>query len=257
MNSVKFDFTGETVLVTGAARGIGRAVAEAFARSGAGVFALDRDEEVCAWTGAFEEAAVTPLICDITEAEAVDEALAPLGRIDVLVNNAGIERVTPVVNAPDGSDADFARVIDTNVTGTYGVTRRAVGRMGAGGRIIVTSSIWGRTAVPEFSAYCASKHAVIGFARSLAQELGPHGIRVNAVCPGWVRTRQSMATLEIMARRSDRETDALLDEIAAAQALPGLMEPDNVSGLYLFLASAAAADITGQAFVIDRGEIMA
>lgn len=254
MNSVKFDFTGETVLVTGAARGIGRSVAQAFAAAGGRVSALDRDEELLTWA---EKASVSPVLCDITDSRAVAEALAPLGHIDVLVNNAGIERVTPIVDAPDVSDDDFARVIDTNVTGTYGVTRQAVPHMGSGGRIVITSSIWGRTAVAEFSAYCASKHAVIGFTRCLAQELGPHGIRVNAVCPGWVRTRQSMATLETMAERSGRKPQDLLDEIAAAQALPGLMEPDDVSGLYLFLASVAAADITGQAFVIDRGEVMA
>jgi 3-hydroxybutyrate dehydrogenase len=110
--------------------------------------------------------------------------------------------------------------------------------------------------VAEFSAYCASKHAVIGLTRSLAHELGPKGITVNAVCPGWVRTEASLRSLKVMSARAGQSEQSMLDGILAGQVLDGLMEPGDVVPLYLFLASDAAANITGQSYGVDRGEIM-
>jgi 3-hydroxybutyrate dehydrogenase len=193
--------------------------------------------------------------CDITDSHAVEAAVGEVGAIDVLVNNAGLERITPL----DAAEAEtvFRRIIEINVVGTYLVTRHAAVRMKDGGRIILTASIWSRTAVAEFSAYVASKHANLGFMRSVAQELGPRGIRVNAVCPGWVRTEAAMLSLTNMAQRSGRTEQALLARIVAAQVLPGLLEPADMVPLYLFLASDAAKDITGQAYMLDRGEVMA
>jgi NAD(P)-dependent dehydrogenase (short-subunit alcohol dehydrogenase family) len=137
------------------------------------------------------------------------------------------------------------------------VTRDVLLKMGPGGRIVFTASIWGRTAVADFSAYCASKHAVIGFMRSLSKELGPSGISVNAVAPGWVRTEMSMRSLRRMADRDGKTDAVMLGEIMSAQALPGLMEPQDMIELYLFLASDAARNISGQTFGIDRGEVLA
>lgn len=258
MGSIRYDFTGERVLVTGASRGIGRAVAEGYAKAGAEVFLLatgpavaEAAREIAAATGA----TCHPIECDITDAAAVAAAMDKIGRLDVLVNNAGLERITPI--ADPEAEAAFRRIIEINVIGTYLVTRHAVARMGEGGRIILTASIWSRTAVPEFSAYVASKHANLGFMRSMAHELAPRGIRVNAVCPGWVRTEAAMLSLANMARRSGRPEQALLDEIVSAQALPGLLEPEDMASLYLFLASDGARDITGQAYMLDRGEVMA
>jgi 3-hydroxybutyrate dehydrogenase len=129
--------------------------------------------------------------------------------------------------------------------------------MRAGGRIVLTSSIWGRTAVGEFSAYCASKHANLGFMRSIAHELGPRGITVNAVCPGWVKTDAAMMSLANMSKRANRSEKDLLAEIVSAQVIGGLMEPEDMASLYMFLASDEAKDITGQAYELDRGEVMA
>lgn len=258
MGAVRYNFAGEHVLVTGASRGIGRAVAEGYAKAGAEVFLLADDpgvadvaREVSAATGATCHA----IECDITDAAAVEAALAEIGRIDVLVNNAGLERITPISD-PE-AEAAFRRIIEINIIGTYLVTRHATARMVDGGRIILTASIWSRTAVSEFSAYVASKHANLGFMRSIAHELAPRGIRVNAVCPGWVRTEAAMLSLANMANRSGRAEQALLDEIVAAQVLPGLLEPADMAPLYLFLASDGARDITGQAYMLDRGEVMA
>jgi 3-hydroxybutyrate dehydrogenase len=258
MGRVHYDFTGERVLVTGASRGIGRAIAEGYAAAGAEVILLADEPAVVDAAAAIAAATgrrCRGVACDITDSHAVEAAIAEAGTIDVLVNNAGLERITPL-DAPE-AETVFRRIIEINVVGTYLVTRHAAARMGDGGRIILTASIWSRTAVAEFSAYVASKHANLGFMRSIAHELGPRGIRVNAVCPGWVRTEAAMLSLANMARRSGRTEQALLDGIVAAQVLPGLLEPADMVPLYLFLASDAAKDITGQAYMLDRGEVMA
>ena len=235
MASLRFDFSGETVLVTGACRGIGQAVARGFAAAGAEVYMLATGSglEAAAATIAAETGATChPLSCDITDAAAVRGALASIERLDVLVNNAGLERITPLTD-PDPEVEETFR------------------------RIILTASIWSRTAVPEFSAYVASKHANLGFMRAAAHELGPKGITVNAVCPGWVKTEAAMLSLSNMARRSGRPEQQLLDEIVGAQGLGGLLEPADMVPLYLYLASDGAKDITGQAYMLDRGEVMA
>ncbi len=246
------DFNGRTVLVTGASRGIGLGIARAFAAAGATLHILADDAKV--------EAAAASLgarghFADITDGGAVRSTIAKIERLDILINNAGLERLTPLDDDSAENEAVFRRVVEINVAGTFLMTRAALPRMSAGGRIINTASIWGRVAEPLFGAYVASKHAVIGLTKTWAKELGPRGITVNAVAPGWVRTEASMRSLKAMAARADLAEDALLDDIVAHQALPGLMEPDDIAGPYLFLASDLAANITGQTLGIDRGEV--
>jgi 3-hydroxybutyrate dehydrogenase len=260
MGSLRYDFSGETVLVTGASRGIGFAVAKAFADAGADVTILSSGSGIHAAAKAISDAtgrAAQALECDITDPGAVKAALAGLDRIDVLVNNAGLERITPLLHESDEVEATFRRITDINTNGTFYVTRHAAPKMAAGGRIIVTASIWSRVAVPEFSAYVTSKHANLGFMRVMAKELGPRGIRVNSVCPGWVRTEAAMLSLQNMSLRTGRSEDDLLAEIVGAQVLPGLLEPDDLAAPYLWLASDGARDMTGQALMLDRGEVMA
>lgn len=258
MGAVRYSFAGESVLVTGASRGIGFAVAKAFALAGADVTILSSGAGIHAAAAAIAKEAGRPcaaLECDITDSAAVKAALAGMGRIDVLVNNAGLERITPLLE--DGVEDTFRRITDINTNGTFYVTRHAVPKMASGGRIIVTASIWSRVAVPEFAAYVTSKHANLGFMRVMAKELGPQGIRVNAVCPGWVRTEAAMLSLANMSQRTGRSEADLLAEIVAAQVLPGLLEPDDLAAPYLWLASDGARDMTGQALMLDRGEVMA
>jgi NAD(P)-dependent dehydrogenase (short-subunit alcohol dehydrogenase family) len=255
-----FDFSGKRVLVTGASRGIGEAVARAFASAGADLTILADDEGVHAAAsamGAQAGRAVAAHVCDITDKAKVQGIVAALGPLDVLVNNAGLELLTPVLEPDGAGDRDFERILDINVKGTWWVTRAALLQMHAGSCVVFTASLWGRTAEAGFAAYVASKHAVVGMTRTLARELGPKGIRVNAVCPGWVRTKASLRSLATMAARAERPEESLLEDILAHQSLSGLMEPDDVAGLYLFLASDAARNITGQSIVIDRGEFMA
>jgi len=254
-----FDFSGRRVLVTGASHGIGRAVASAFARAGADLAILSSTPDIRIAAREIEADTgrpVTDLVCDITERSAVRSALSGLPELDVLVNNAGLERITPMLDLGDGVERIFERIIQTNVVGTYYVTREALPRMRNGASIVITSSIWGKTGAADFAGYVTSKHANIGFMRVLAKELAPRGIRVNAVCPGWVRTRAALRSLHDVAARESRTEAELLEEILSAQALPGLMEPADVAATYLFLASDHAASVTGQAWNVDRGEVM-
>ncbi len=253
---VSFDFSGKSVLVTGASSGIGFGIATAFAEAGANLTILSETDAI------HDAAAALPgdvraIRCDISDAAMVTEALADIDRLDVLVNNAGLERPTPLTGQNPRGNKTFERIMAINVTGTQNVTDTLVGRIADGGRIILTASIWSRTAVPGFSAYVASKHANLGLVRTWAQELGPRRICVNAVCPGWVKTGPAMNSLRELAESSGRSEDEVAGEVMAAQAIDGLMEPKDISGLYLFLASEGGANLTGQAINIDRGEVMA
>ncbi|MBS0124503.1 SDR family NAD(P)-dependent oxidoreductase [Thetidibacter halocola] len=253
---LRFDFTGVNVLVTGASSGIGQGVATAFAQAGADLTILSEVDAIHDAAAAMP-GKVRAIRCDISDAAAVTEALAGIDRVDVLVNNAGLERPTPLTGTNPDGDATFERIIAVNVTGTRNVTDALIGHIPDGGRIILTASIWSRIGVAGFSAYVASKHATLGLTRAWARELGPRRITVNAVCPGWVRTGPAMNSLREMAQASGRTEAEIAAEIMAAQAIDGLLEPADLAPLYLFLASQGAADITGQAMHLDRGEVMA
>lgn len=254
--SVSFDFSGTSVLVTGASSGIGYGVAMGFAKAGAKLTILSSSDAI------FDAAKEMPgdvqaIKCDISDAAAVTQALAHVEKLDVLINNAGLERPTPLTGKNPEGNATFQQIVGINITGTQNVTDTLVNRISDGGRIIITASIWAKTAVGGFSAYVASKHANVGLMRTWAQELGPRGIRVNAVCPGWVKTGPAMNSLRELAETSGQSEEELLQEIVSAQAIGGLMEPADMAATYMFLASDGGANITGQAINVDRGEVMA
>tara|TARA_B100000768_G_C11284355_1_gene381057 strand:- start:6338 stop:7111 length:774 start_codon:yes stop_codon:yes gene_type:complete len=256
---MSFDLTGKNVLITGANRGIGLGLAEGFLDAGAEVAIAALEEDVFDVAKELSDRYnrnVIGVVCDIADLEQIGKLRDIFDRVDILINNAGLEFITPIEDPAKHVDEIFRRIIETNVIGTFSVTRHLLDQIPDGGRIINTSSMWGKTAIAEFSGYCASKHAVIGLTRSLAQELAPRGISVNAVCPGWVRTVASMRSLSQMAARQERAEADLLDEIVAAQAIGDLMEPQDMVAMYLFLAGSAADNITGQSFTVDRGELM-
>ncbi|MDE4276310.1 SDR family NAD(P)-dependent oxidoreductase [Phaeobacter gallaeciensis] len=254
--SVSFDFSGTSVLVTGASSGIGYGVAMGFARAGADLTILSSSDAIFAAAKEMP-GKVQAIKCDISDAAAVTQALAHIEKLDVLINNAGLERPTPLTGKNPEGNATFEQIVGINITGTQNVTDTLVNRISEGGRIIITASIWAKTAVGGFSAYVASKHANVGLMRTWAQELGPRGIRVNAVCPGWVKTGPAMNSLRELAETSGQSEEELMQEIVSAQAIDGLMEPADMAATYMFLASDGGANITGQAINVDRGEVMA
>jgi 3-hydroxybutyrate dehydrogenase len=151
----------------------------------------------------------------------------------------------------------FDAVMGVNVKGVFLGLRHVLPVMIGQGRgaVVNTASIAGLVGTVGMPAYVASKHAVIGLTKTWAKELGAKNIAVNAVCPGWVRTEASLRSLAAMAARSGRDEEELLEKIVGAQALPGLMEPADIVGAYLFLASDLSANITGQTIGVDRGEV--
>ncbi len=253
------NLTGKHALITGANRGIGHGLAEGFLTAGADVsiVALENNvEDVAAELSTKFRRPVVGLACDISDLQQVLELRTHMQHVDILINNAGFEYITPITERADRVDETFKRIMETNVIGTFSVTRHLLDLIPDGGRIVNTASMWGKTAVAEFSGYCASKHAVIGLTRALARELAPRNIPVNAVCPGWVKTVASMRSLSHMAVRQNRTEADLLEEIVDAQAFSGLMDPSDMVDMYLFLSGPAADNITGQAFTVDRGELM-
>lgn len=257
---MNLDYAGKVVVLSGAASGIGRGLARAFAEQGATLELLDRNAEALAAV-VDELAGLSPVsgaALDLADSQAIAAYAASRNStpIDVLINNAGVEYATPLRDTGSAADAHWQALLDNNVASMLRLTRALQDQLMAGSSVINQASIWGLKGVPGFSAYVASKHAVIGLTRSLAWELGPRKIRVNAVCPGWVGTEAAMRSLRVMAEASGRSEADELALILAAQAVPELLTPADLAGTFLFLGSALAAPITGQALSVSHGEVM-
>ncbi len=257
-----YGLQGRVVVLTGAASGIGRALAHAFARQGAVLVLVDRS--VAALQAVANDLAALCSVsahgCDLSDDNTVRAMMGQIAsqhaQIDVLVNNAGVEYPTPLADAASDANVRWARLLDNNVSTMARLTRALMPHMPSGASIINQASIWGKTGVADFSAYVASKHAVIGLTRALAWELGPRGVRVNAVCPGWIRTDAAMASLRSMAQAQGRSEADVEREIVAGQVFPHMLSPEDIAGVYLFLASDDARCMTGQSLVASNGEVM-
>lgn len=250
-----------TVVVTGGGRGIGRAIALAFAEPGAQIVITSRTQsqlEDTAQEIAARGATPFPIRMDVSDESSVAHGFGELhGRVtkvDVLVNNAGVGGGEVV----QGSDvARWRQTIDTNLTGMYLVTRQILPLMADHGRIINLSSVLGRFGVPGYTAYCASKHGVIGFTRALSLELLKRKITVNALAPGWVDT--DMATLGMAqgARHAKVSFDEFKDRQISAVPIKRIIDPAEVAALAKFLCGPDASAITGQTYNICGGQTMA
>jgi len=249
-----------TVLVTGGGRGIGRAIALAFAEPGSTVAIASRTtSELEATASEISSRGGRPVLLtvDVRDEAAVDRAFHELReaieRLDVLVNNAGVGGGQPVEKSDPG---DWRRVLDTNVFGTFLVTRRAVPLLRDGGRVVNMSSVLGRFGVPGYTAYCASKHGVIGFTRALALELVGRQITVNALCPGWVETDMSTQGMQLGANAMGITFDQFKEQAIGRVPIGRIIQPEEVAGLVKFLASPDASAITGQTYNICGGQTM-
>jgi sorbose reductase len=245
-----FDLRGRRALVTGASSGIGKEVARAYVQAGAAVALAARHSEVLEDVAGELTAAggrVVPIPCDVTQPDQVtamlDRVIAELGGVDIAVCNAGIISLGPMLDMPP---EEFQRIQDTNVTGVFLTAQaaaRAMVRQGRGGAIITTASMSGHIInIPQqVGHYCASKAAVIHLTKAMAVEFAPHKIRVNAVSPGYILTE-------------------LVEPLAEYHALwepkipmGRLGRPEELTGLYLYLASEASSYMTGSDIVIDGG----
>jgi 3-hydroxybutyrate dehydrogenase len=251
-----------TALVTGGGTGIGFAIARTLVTEGARVAIASREATRLA-TVAMELDSpgerVMPLQMDVTDrtsvARGVEAVAARWGRIDILVNNAGVSGITAV---SDPDEAVWQQIIATNLTGMYVVTKLAVRHMKdhAHGRVLNLSSVLGRFGVPGYAGYCASKHGVIGLTRSLALELAPRGITVNALCPGWVETAMAREGIANGARAMGVSEAEFRRQAEAAVPLKRFIRPDEVAQLAAYVASDAADGMTGQALNLCGGATM-
>jgi len=244
--NARFDFTGQQVLVTGGAQGIGRAIVEGFARAGAEVLIADLgldNARALAEQLNGEGLKVRATGIDLADHEAIAALLASLPGLDVLVHNAAYFPLTPFEQI-DGPL--LRRTLDVNLSALFWLTQGALPlfRRQGRGNVLVTSSVTGpRVAYPGLSHYAASKAGVNGFIRSAALELAAHGVRVNGVEPGMIRT-------PAMANLGDASLNA---RIASSVPLGRLGEPQDIAAAMLFLASDNAAYITGQTLIVDGG----
>jgi NAD(P)-dependent dehydrogenase (short-subunit alcohol dehydrogenase family) len=244
---------GKLALVTGGGRGIGAAIARKLAAGGARVAITGR-------TAAELEAMAREIdgfarVCDLTDRAATDRMLAELGRVDVLVNNAGIAESATLAQS---DDAIWDRTMEINATAPFRLIRALAPAMVAAGwgRIINVASNAGISGYAYTSAYCASKHALVGITRALAIDLARTGVTINAVCPGWVETAMAQtAVSRIMAKTGRSEADArgALESMSPQRRM---IQPEEVAHVVAMLCADEARGVHGQAIPIDGGQVL-
>jgi len=254
--------TGKIALVTGGGTGIGKAIAASLCKNGAKVAILSRAMAHIDRTAAelnTSTASVVPVQMDLRKKDdvrrAVAEVVAMFGAVHILVNNAGISGLNLM---SDEDDTKWYDIIDTNLNGMYLITKEVLRQIpdDSGGRIINISSVLGKFGVSGYSAYCTTKHGMIGFTRALALEVVKRGITVNTICPGWVDTE--MATLGINESAALQGISPAEFKAQAIAAVPirRFLEASEIAELVTYIASDAARGVTGQAINICGGQTM-
>jgi meso-butanediol dehydrogenase / (S,S)-butanediol dehydrogenase / diacetyl reductase len=253
-------FDGKRVIVTGAGAGIGRAIALAFANQGARVAVGDLDLESAQAVAAEIGAGAEAFHVDVSLRASVEPAFAHVferfGGCDILVSNAGVSTMARAVDLTD-EDWDFNfRVNTRGIFLTNQIVARRLLADGGGGVIINTASLAAKVGAPLLAHYSASKFAVLGWTQALARELAPHGVRVNAVCPGFVRTSMQSREVAWEAQLRSLTPEAVIADYIAQTPLGRLEEPDDVADVVLFLASDSARFMTGQGINVTGGVYM-
>jgi NAD(P)-dependent dehydrogenase (short-subunit alcohol dehydrogenase family) len=250
---------GRVALVSGASRGIGRAIATTFATQGADVCLVATNVALLAEVAAeCEQLGVRTITqpTDVTDADACGRAVAmareSLGGLDILVNSASVYTAAPFL---EHTIADFQRMMDVNVFGTVQLMQAALpGMIAQGyGRIVNISSTAGKWASRNRSAYLVSKHALVGLTRAVAIETARQGVTVNAICPGPVETDMLDELVAARARIENASPDAIWAELRAGPAIGRVLQPVEVADLTAYLASEQAGGMTGQSLALDGG----
>jgi 3-hydroxybutyrate dehydrogenase len=246
-------------LITGGGRGIGRAIALAFAREGIRIAVAARSaDQVNQVANEIGNGAIA-LVCDVADPQNVARMFSDLrerlGDADILVNNAGIAESATITNT---TDELWQRHLAINLSGTFYCTRAALPAMlqKGWGRIINVASVAGKTGAPYIAAYSASKHGVMGLTRSVALEVAASGITVNAICPGYVDTDMVSRGIERITTRTGRTAEEALDTLKKMSPQNRLATPEEVAAIALLLASDEGRGINGQGINIDGGSVL-
>jgi NAD(P)-dependent dehydrogenase (short-subunit alcohol dehydrogenase family) len=251
---------GKSALVTGAASGIGRAIVKTLAGAGAWVAVTDKNAAAAATLAKEIGPDAISAELDVTDAAATakvfEQAEAAFGRIDIVCANAGISTMNATV---DLTEAEWDSNMDINAKGVFLTNQAAVRRWLAAGHqgvIVNTASLAGKLGAPLLAHYSASKFAVVGFTQALAREMGPHGIRVNCVCPGFVKTSMQEREVVWEGKLRGMEPDAVRREYISLTPLGRLQEAGDVADIVLFLASDLSRFLTGEAINASGGVTM-
>ncbi|HEY7703372.1 MAG TPA: SDR family oxidoreductase [Acidimicrobiia bacterium] len=257
-----FDLAGRAAIVTGAARGIGFGIASRLCEAGADVLLTDLDGELAAAKVAelFGPGKAAAMAVDVADPEAgrkmVDECVSNFGSVDVLVNNAGIYPMSPML---DISREAWQRVIDVNLTGLAFVSKAVGKRMveqGGGGKIINVASIDAlHPSMVGLAAYDSSKGGVLMFTKALALEMAPYGVNVNAIAPGGINTEGASSPMQGLGL-SDEAIRGMIERFTAMIPLRRMGEPDDIAKVAVFLASSASDYVTGEMLVVDGGRLL-
>jgi len=255
--------TDKVALVTGAAGGIGQAMIQRLAREGAHIVAADIDtgfaaETTRTVTGLGRK--IETLQIDVSRKADIDrmiqQTVESMGRLDILMNNAGVIRFQDMQEI---TEADWDFVCNVNLKGAFFVLQAAAAQMmqqGQGGKIVNTASVSGKQPEPLFVHYGVSKAGVISMTKSAAVALGPHGIRVNAICPGSTVTNMHLTVTHAWAERRNISLDEMIKEREATIPTGRRNDPSDIAAMAAFLASSDADNITGQAYNVDGGQVM-
>ena len=252
----------QVAIITGASRGIGRAIAEAYAAEGASLCLIatkaDKLADVAASLKLGDDRLMT-LAVDVTDRSASFKAVAQVaqhfGRVDVLVNNAGVYRAKPFL---DYTDEDFQDMLDVNLFGVLHFMQAVLPGMQARrhGRIVNIASTAGKWGSRNQSAYNTSKHAVVGLTRCVALEASPHGVTVNAICPGFVQTDMVEELKAQVAQSSGMSGEEMVKAALARVPLGRILDPDEIAQLAVYLGSHESRGMTGQSILLDGGMVM-
>lgn len=254
---MELNFTGKTVLVTGAAQGAGKVIAQKFYESGAVVIAADLHKPT--WNESCTPGRVYGVEMDVSDEQCVESTLDAVtkqaGEIDIVVNNAGIAIESPL---KDFETKTWNKIFAVNANGTFYCTRYVVRGLlarGVGGRIVNIASIAGKNGFASTSAYCASKAAVIGFTRGLAAELGAYDIGVNAICPGSVQTAMIERVIDRISANTGKTREDVRTMMQSGIPMKRFQQPEDVAALAMFLASDLAKNINGESINLDGGVV--